>query len=474
MTGFSFRQQQVQKQLQVLSQKQLQSLSVLSLSSQELYDRLDKFAQENPAFTLTKLHRTSTKTSSSVSRSGQESSDNFQSVLESRADTRESLTHHLMTQLNSMNLTESEAAFGTTIIHHLDNHGFLIYDPVSLLDKKDKNQTPALAGKMVKIIQALEPTGTCTRNFQESLFVQAKLSTKKNDLALFILDGHFDFLDPFQPLVIQKKIKTYLNQQKKLFELKEAYSKLDTSVESVEEALLFIQKLDPYPAANYSTESLHYVEPDVTITKSEERILTDDFENGIVNTKNHTFIVKTSWQTNYRGEIDEQYTRLSQTKKLSREEARKINEDIRRARDFIDSLTFRQNTVLAAMCHILKKQSQFFDYGPGHLKELRQKDLAKILHVHETTVSRMANSKFIQCDWGFFPVKHFFTNAVKNVSRDKILHEIQQIIEEHKIDSKRLSDIQLCSCLEERGIKIARRTVAKYRGLLNIESSFKR
>ena len=126
------------------------------------------------------------------------------------------------------------------------------------------------------------------------------------------------------------------------------------------------------------------------------------------------------------------------------------------------------------MCLIVKKQHEFFSKGPGCLNELKQKDLAKELGIHETTVSRMANSKFVQCPQGFFPVRHFFTNAVNSISRDKILSEIKDIIESRKDAAERLSDQKLCTLLEERGIKIARRTVAKYRGLLNIESSFKR
>ncbi len=474
MQGFGFKQQQVQKQIQVLSQKQILSLSTLSLSSQDLFEKVEKEASENPAFTLHRISPDDTRISKSTGAAAQERSDNFQAVLEAKADTRESLSHHLLTQLHSLDLTESETAFGEQVVWHLDKHGFLLFDPLSLLDKKDSHQTPSLAKKILNILQNLDPVGTCTKDFRESLLVQAKFSAQKNELALFILDGHFDFLNPPVPSLIQKKISAYLLEQKKLFSLKEKITSLDISTESIEKALLFIKKLDPYPGTNYSTETTGFVEPDIYIEKIDGESEFEDFEQGIVKTQNSTFRIRTAWQKNYRVEINPEYKLLSKNKKLSKEDAKKFADSVKNAQDLIDSIEFRQNTLLRAMCLIVKKQSAFFEKGEGNLVPLKQKELAELLDVHETTVSRIANGKYVQCDQGFFSIKHFFTNAVKNVSRDRILYEIKSIIEEHKSDSERLSDIKLCALLEKKGIKIARRTVAKYRGLLSIESSFRR
>ena len=119
-------------------------------------------------------------------------------------------------------------------------------------------------------------------------------------------------------------------------------------------------------------------------------------------------------------------------------------------------------------------QHEFFKKGPGNLAALKQKDVADILGVHETTISRMANSKYIQCQWGLFEVKYFFTNAVSDTSKDQVLFQIKQILEEHKNDSKKLSDQKVADALAAKGINVARRTVAKYRAQLNIESSYNR
>ena len=474
MPFLGFRQHQVQKQVQALSQKQIISLSMLSQPTEELYDTVEKAAQENPAFSVTWLNGERTHLTSSAGKSAEHKSDNFQAVLESRADTRESLPHHLLTQLHSHNLTASETAFAEEVIYRLDSHGFLLFDPVSLLDKKDPSQTPALANKVISLIQGFDPCGCCTKNFQESLLVQAKLHPEPNALAVFILDGHFDFLNPPVSAQIQKKLSAYLNSQKKLFALKETAASLNIGISEIEKAVSFIKKLDPYPGTNYSTESTRFVEPDIYIEESEEYFPAEDFSKGIVIAGGKTFIIKTAWQNNLKVSVNPEYKKLASDRTLSKDDAKKIKAAVRQAEDLINSLSFRQNTLLEVMCLIVKKQHDFFIKESGTLNELKQKDIARLLGVHETTVSRMANSKYVQCQKGFFPVKYFFTNAVNSVSRDKILSEIKDIIESRKDAAERLSDQKLCSLLEERGIKIARRTVAKYRGLLNIESSFKR
>ena len=119
-----------------------------------------------------------------------------------------------------------------------------------------------------------------------------------------------------------------------------------------------------------------------------------------------------------------------------------------------------------------KWQADFFDKGPGHLLPLKMQDIAERIGVHESTVSRMASSKFIQCQWGLFPVKYFFSSAVSDTSKDNVQRQIQEILE--KNSGKRMSDQKVCDALAQRGIKVARRTVAKYRAQMNITSSYER
>ena len=149
-----------------------------------------------------------------------------------------------------------------------------------------------------------------------------------------------------------------------------------------------------------------------------------------------------------------------------------LNKGIKKAKDFMDILAYRQKLILNASCIIVKNQHEFFAKGPGHLVPLKQQDIADVLGVHETTISRMANSKYLQCSWGLFGIKYFFTNAVSavssSVSKDMAQHEIEKILQEHKDDKKKLCDQKISDILQERGISIARRTVTKYRSLMGL------
>ena len=144
------------------------------------------------------------------------------------------------------------------------------------------------------------------------------------------------------------------------------------------------------------------------------------------------------------------------------------------------TLELRKSTLERAAIQILKHQADFFVSGPGHIRPFLQSELADILQVHESTVSRLANGKFLECQWGFFELKYFFSHASSNAtsgqtaSKEAVLHKIEEILRDHQNDPKPLSDSKLCQILSDQGIQIARRTVAKYRSQLNIASSYGR
>ena len=150
---------------------------------------------------------------------------------------------------------------------------------------------------------------------------------------------------------------------------------------------------------------------------------------------------------------------------------------IREAKAFLNEIAFRESTLLSAVNEIVKAQRAFFEKGPRFLAPLRQKDVAHIVGVHEATISRMATKKYLQCEWGLFEIGYFFTNQVgtdKSTSQTGVKAEIEEILKAHEGDKKPLSDQKIADMLAERGIKIARRTVAKYRAALNINSSYSR
>lgn len=515
-------QNMAQAQVQKMSQTQIMSLNMLAMSSAELRNEIYDFAEKHPALEITRDSLESGVSSSrehisntsrfsdnthygSVSSSGVEASDNFQSALESNADEREPLTDHLEHQLNAMHISEEEKSLCLKLIYNLDQKGFHVLAPVSFLNAENPLHTEEFLNKCLCLVQNLDPVGCCTNNFRESLFVQAKISGKASDLSLFLLESaeHFDFLNPPQPQKILKKVSDYLSNQKKLkFNREEVLSKEDLTLEEIERSLDFIRTLDPYPARNFGSTQAHFIAPDVIVTRNPNEgaevqepglsasapefkvTFARDFLPKLEISKEYTSLIKS---TEIRdGDTSEQAERKKAEVKFARNS---VNE----AKVFIDSVLYRENTILKAAQEIVLAQAEFFRKGARYLAPLRQKDIAEKLGVHETTVSRMASSKYLSCEWGIFPISYFFTNAVSPtktaasgsveasseaenaaLSKEAVKYEIAAILEEHKNDRKALSDQKISDILAEKGIKVARRTVAKYRGELNINSSYER
>lgn len=482
MSDYGLQQRQAQVQAQVMSQKQIQSLTFLSMGADALREAIYKEVDANPALVIKEDKAANgvelrVKTSSflnapggtrlSKERGNTEASDSFQKTLEAKEDTRCSLQDHLLSQLHMMKLSDGETALCEKLIGNLDSRGFHILAPVSLADKNNPFETEETVQRCMEIIQQLDPIGTCTTNTEESLKVQALQKDNAPLMALFILDGHFDFLDPPVPSRIARKVEGFFEARKKLFGVKEdnRYDDMEVSEAAAQEALDFIRTLDPYPARDYSTTETHYVSPDVRVRllspeSGEEK--EENFSEGIVKAGNSTWKV-----TSERGAVPE--LGLSKSFTAFKGEDKEIAKSLKTAQEFIEMLESRKSTVLRAACVIVKRQHEFFEQGPGHLIPLKQKDIADILGVHETTISRMASSKYIQCKWGLFQINYFFTAAVgkegSETSRDKILLEIQKIQKENAGSPKKLSAQKISDILAERGIKVARRTVAKYLSL---------
>ncbi|MBR1721202.1 MAG: RNA polymerase factor sigma-54 [Treponema sp.] len=506
-----------QAQVQKMSQTQIMSLNLLAMSSADLRNEIYAQAGKNPALEIVRDSMESGVSSSRTevsafsrfsdttrygqsSASGNAASDNFQAALESTSDERETLSDHLEHQLNAMNISEEEKALCLKLIYNLDEKGFHILAPISFLNPENPLHTQDFLDKCLCLVQNLDPVGTCANNYRESLFVQAKISRNASDLALFILatNEHFDFLNPPQIPKIQKKLADYLARQKKLkFTANDeiSLSKEDISSEEIESALNFIKTLDPYPARNFGSKATNYVAPDVIVTKNPDE---DEGEAEFTITFAREFLPKVGLSKDYTAlinsteNISNDGSEKSEKKKAELKFARKsVNE----AKVFIDSVLYRESTILKAAQEIVAAQSEFFKKGARYLAPLRQKDIAEKLGVHETTISRMASSKYLACEWGIFPISYFFTNAVgtakesdlsqkggespsspenASLSKEAVKYEIAEILEEHKNDKKALSDQKISDLLAEKGIKVARRTVEKYRGELNINSSYER
>jgi RNA polymerase sigma-54 factor len=469
-------QSQNLSQIQKMSQQQILSMKVLSLATDELENEIYDFAEKNPALEISK------DAYSPEFRKKKSKAADFDTLIDRTADNRTSLYDHLEFQLNSMNLSQPEHDLGIKLIENLDSAGHHILSPYSFVDSSDYELGENLLKKMLSIIQNLDPIGTCVKDVSESLLVQALGAAEKNDLALFILDGHFDFLDPPRPEKILRKLKDFSASEKNLKSYDDSFHSghdfENLSVSDVEETLDFIKGLDPNPARNFGDGSPNYVRVDAEVKVLDGKIVVSFPEEELPGM-----------------EISSEYERVCESRADSESEkanSRFAKQSIFEAKSFIEALDYRKSSVKKAALEIAERQWEFFLKGPAFLKPFLQKELASVLKVHETTVSRIANKKYLSCNFGVFPFGYFFTNQVggkkvgegegaqKNLSQNEALSkesvkfQIASILSEHKDNKKPLSDQKVADILSERGIKVARRTVAKYRAELNLGSSYER
>ncbi|MBQ9237866.1 MAG: RNA polymerase factor sigma-54, partial [Treponema sp.] len=485
-----------QTQAQRMSQKQIQAMRLLALSSQDMRAEIYRAVEDNPALEIVNdafidgrttgkktrtLHSDNTRLAVS-SHSGAEKSERFQQLLEGEPDVRETLHDHLLFQLALLRLSPAEYALGKKLIDNCDDRGFHILAPESLLDAAQGEDERMLA-HMLDCIHHMDPVGVCVTDVSESLLVQARIAGNFPPLALFLLDGHLDLLSPPLPEKIQKKLRAMHAEQNQLsFALPEERDRYSLSTEEIADALTAIKTLNPYPAHGFGQAAAHYVHGDVTVTKEAGRIDADDEARGIIRADDdHVYMVRL---------VNDAFpsVRIAPDFVSQQQGDRTVRRAVERAEGFLENIAFRQSMILRVCIELVRVQRVFFAAGPGHMQPLSQRTLAERIGVHESTVSRMAHSKYIQCAWGLFPVKYFFSSAVtgaplaagaavataSDISRESVLVVMQDILAAHPAGAKPLSDQKLCDELKKRGISIARRTVAKYRASLAIDSSYRR
>ena len=464
-------QQQTQKQIQKLSQVQIQALKYLAMNSRDLRDEILKAAEENPAIEIVHdpFKASQEKYSSRTSSAGGLASDANQQALDALENRGETLQQHLMEQLNLTKLSPDEYEISKNLIYNLDENGYHKYAIETLLDKSRPLQTKKLLAQCVDRIQRMDPIGTCCLNYKESLFVQAKIEGNAPPLALFILDGHLELLSPPEPERVLKKLKEYLRSwHSKTFAKRIALDDIELDEDVIEQAIKYIKSLNPYPASGYisDTSKADYYRPDIilSVEKVPGAVFTDDFENGIVSSGNPDFHYEVHYTNDTLPEI-----RVATNFSFSPESVQKATE----LKNMID---FRQSSILMQGSAIVSAQKDFFEKGPGNLAPLTRRKIAQQIGIHESTVSRLAGRKsnrYIQTEFGLFPASYFFPSVLPSGdSSEAVKNRLVEIIQEYLEQNQPLSDEKLTQILNNQGIKISRRTVNKYRNQLGLENSY--
>lgn len=370
---------------------------------------------------------------------GSAGEDKKREFIEGTISRKETLKEYLLGQLRLMNISEKDFKIAETLVSCLDPHGYL---PVSFQDISNEMGIPLYKlEEVLKIIQGLDPSGVGARNIQECLLLQLK-NRGSYPLAEKII---VQFLDAI-----------------KLKKLDEISKKLKVTPAKVKEAFSVISKLEPYPGRQFYSEEIRYIVPEVII---EER----DGKYEVIST--NYFIPKLR--------VNSYFKKLSRRKGVDKRIKNFAADKVQNAKNFIHSIEQRGNSLIRVTKRILEEQMDFFEKGPKYLKPLTLKDVSLSLDLHESTVSRITSSKYVQTPFGVFQLKYFFSNPIpaqgsKEYSSTSIKEMVKDIIQ-NEGSKKHLSDQNITNLLTKRGIKIARRTVAKYRkGLKILPSNLRR
>jgi RNA polymerase sigma-54 factor len=344
-----------------------------------------------------------------------------------------SLQENLLEQMRTSDLSESQHPVAELIIGNIDDHGYLKATPEELVGQAGLPLDQIEA--VLKIIQTFHPPGVGARDLRECLLLQLQRRGETDTLEYKIIDQFFDALS-----------------KRRIPELARGTG---ADLDEVQEALARIARLDPRPGREFQAENDVYVLPEVFVAKSGD-------EYAVSTNNDHIPHLR----------ISNTYKDLMAQAQSSPEVRNYIREKIRAGKFLIKSLHQRQQTILNIAREIVKRQHEFMEKGVAGLKPLTMSQVAEVVGVHETTVSRAVSGKYIQTPQGVFEMKYFFTSGIQTatgqgVSNTSVKEMISDIFK-NEDTTQPLSDDEVARRLKDKGIVIARRTVAKYRGELNI------
>jgi RNA polymerase sigma-54 factor len=376
--------------------------------------------------------------SSEASRRSQEARDKRQFFFDS-IPVQETLQQNLIGQLNQTVLNADDRKTAELIIGNIDDNGFLqgTLDEMALTSGVPKEDFE----KMLALIQGFYPRGVGARDLRECLLIQLQRDGRESSLEYKIVSEHMEDLG------------------KRRFP--EIARRMGLSVEEVQRAANKIARLNPRPGQVFAAAPQNYVLPDVTVEK------VDGDYQVILNNEQIPHL-----------RISNIYKDLIAQGNNGAEVKDYIRDKIRSGKFLIRSIHQRQQTISNIAQQIVARQRDFFEHGPSHLKPMTMGEIADAVGVHETTVSRAVSGKYMDTPQGIFEMKYFFTPGYQtatgeSMSNTSVKEAILDLVK-HEDGNAPLSDQQLVEILTERGIPIARRTVAKYRTELNILPSHMR
>lgn len=442
--GYDLTIEQTQKL--ALTPELIQAIQILQFSNQEL----DSYVQEqlliNPAieqagdkpaeeFELPDPERVTGSYRGEYRRDERQ-----QQPYERHVSNDVTLTEHLMFQLQFAPLCTSRRKAGRYIIESLDDNGYLTQSRDELAEALDVK--PAELEKVLDVIHTFDPAGVGAQDLRECLLIQLESQGRLTEPKRRVISEFLEDMASNRLSVIAKK--------------------LGTDTEHIQQIADEIRTLDPKPGRAFaSQDETGYITPDVFVDKE------DGEYHVIINEGSVPHLMVSSY-----------YRQVLRESANDRNLAEYLNDRINTANWLIKSIEQRKQTIYNVVSAVVRYQRDFFEYGSKHIKPMTLKQIAEEVGIHESTVSRSINGKYIQSPRGLFEIKYFFTSGVSTgegdgVSSNAVKSIIREMIEQED-PKKPCSDQHMADRMMHDGINISRRTVAKYREEMGIPSSQKR
>lgn len=436
--GMDVSIQQTQKL--ALTPQMEQSLSVLQMGTEELNQCIEEEVLSNPMLDYAKepekkeVRRSQGEVIGYYSRKKTEDTD-YQSYLNAIADEKSEdteLAEYLRMQLYTKKISPRRQKIGKYLIECLEESGYLKMDMDELA--KGIGLSKEELEREIRFMQTLEPCGVFARDLKECLLLQVEGEEQMQRQARLLIEKYLDE-------IAQNKIPQ-ISKQTGL-----------TTAEITKTIQYIKEELEPVPGRGYGCANRNeYIYPDITVKEDEKgyRIILNK-------EKVHTL------------ELNREYLpMLGQVH--SSEENKYLKEQYQKAKILLRNIGKREETLAAVAEAIVDWQREFFEKGKASLKPMNLLDIAQELDVHESTVSRAVRDKYLECRWGIFELKYFFSNKTSDGNNCNVLTCIQEIIRSEN-KQKPLSDAKIAEQLEKKGIRISRRTVTKYREQMQIPNT---
>jgi len=352
-----------------------------------------------------------------------------------------SLHEHLAEQWGLVDAEGPVKKAGSMIIDYIDERGYLTVRLEQLQNKDRDDFTLDDLNEALELVQKLEPAGVGARDLRECLLIQ--MAQRSEDMS-------------FESRLVTEHMDELLENR-----LPDIAKKMSCSIERINQAVEQMSKLDTSPGLQVGRNRNHPITPDVIVEPCDD---------------SGDYFVRSADSGLPPLRLNNYYTSMAKDTRVSEKTRKFLQDNIRSARWIMDAIEQRKNTLLKVTTAVVKYQHDFFEKGALYLRPLPMSKVADEVGVHLATVSRAVSGKYMQCSWGVLPLRKFFSGGTEDVDGERhsweaIRVKLQQIVDAED-KTKPLSDDQIRQKLAEAGIKnLARRTVAKYRKLLNIPTA---